>query len=595
MLNSVAKLLKIPLSHAGLMLRRFKWDAQGVVDAYTTDAAAVKVKCGIPPGDVDMDAVLTRYRRGMRYKRARDRATGASRASAAVAVPPLEPGDSDKVMCNGCLEEADAWRMVFAGCGHELCDTCWAGHFAAQLQELGKDVVYKSHCPEVGCMTNVQQVMWEELARDVDLRKYKQFTLHTFVPLTGNVVWCPNPKCTRAIRYRHQRADLHCTCGMRFCVHCWSEAHSPATCEEFSQWKEDTASLTDLLTNRVLMQNYKKCPRCGVFMERTAGCNHITCKCGHQWCYMCKGDWSTHGSHTGGHYRCNIYEEAKNKTQLDWEGYSPEERDRVFAKDKEKRAQRFDETQMRVKRMEDGLDRTRHLLEVCRRVEADPNLLLKKHGIDTATASPSAAAVSAASASASAAAPAASAATTAVAQRTLLASVWNAVLSTLSRRDDGGDDGSDEDDAATSVRSTASPTRLSANVSSPASSPLASPAVDAATEHVVARERRRLQALIAAYETLYEFHRIEKWCTIHVFYMPDKPEMTLLRYNLEMLQNHASALFDMLDTNDKLRALDDVRLREKTNIVRQFCHNIFEEVEAAQALRGRTKPDLHVS
>ena len=25
------------------------------------------------------------------------------------------------------------------------------------------------------------------------------------------------------------------------------------------------------------------------------GCNHVTCKCGHEWCWMCYKPWSEHG------------------------------------------------------------------------------------------------------------------------------------------------------------------------------------------------------------------------------------------------------------------------------------------------------------
>lgn len=38
---------------------------------------------------------------------------------------------------------------------------------------------------------------------------------------------------------------------------------------------------------------------------------------------MCKADWKTHGAHTGGYFKCNIYEKEKaGKTNADWEGYT---------------------------------------------------------------------------------------------------------------------------------------------------------------------------------------------------------------------------------------------------------------------------------
>lgn len=32
--------------------------------------------------------------------------------------------------------------------------------------------------------------------------------------------------------------------------------------------------------------------------------------CGYQFCWVCLGDWASHGSATGGHYKCNKYEEV---------------------------------------------------------------------------------------------------------------------------------------------------------------------------------------------------------------------------------------------------------------------------------------------
>ena len=38
----------------------------------------------------------------------------------------------------------------------------------------------------------------------------------------------------------------------------------------------------------------------------------MTCRvssCNYQFCWVCLGDWAAHGSATGGHYKCNKYEE----------------------------------------------------------------------------------------------------------------------------------------------------------------------------------------------------------------------------------------------------------------------------------------------
>merc|ERR1712032_789358 len=58
--------------------------------------------------------------------------------------------------------------------------------------------------------------------------------------------------------------------------------------------------------------NTKKCPKCHKPIEKNQGCNHMACSkaggCGHEFCWLCLGEWSTHGTSTGGYYQCNIYD-----------------------------------------------------------------------------------------------------------------------------------------------------------------------------------------------------------------------------------------------------------------------------------------------
>ena len=42
---------------------------------------------------------------------------------------------------------------------------------------------------------------------------------------------------------------------------------------------------------------YRKCGRCEIIVEKTEACNHITCKCGYEFCYGCGRKWPGNGHH----------------------------------------------------------------------------------------------------------------------------------------------------------------------------------------------------------------------------------------------------------------------------------------------------------
>jgi hypothetical protein len=120
---------------------------------------------------------------------------------------------------------------------------------------------------------------------------------------TPNPFYCPVPTCSAfiperllpeksAARKDKQRVDsgvgtlasvaFTCpSCETDICVTCRDVAHPNATCNplEFGVDKE-TAELLKLW-------GYKRCPKCGNGMKRMFGCNHMECRCGAHFCWVC--------------------------------------------------------------------------------------------------------------------------------------------------------------------------------------------------------------------------------------------------------------------------------------------------------------------
>ena len=80
-------------------------------------------------------------------------------------------------------------------------------------------------------------------------------------------------------------------CFEDLCLHCRDTAHPTSTC---SAWQTKRANERDgarALEQTAARRRWKKCQQCGVFVERSDGCNHMTCACRHEFCYNCGADW----------------------------------------------------------------------------------------------------------------------------------------------------------------------------------------------------------------------------------------------------------------------------------------------------------------
>jgi len=64
--------------------------------------------------------------------------------------------------------------------------------------------------------------------------------------------------------------------------------HDKFTCEELKAIPVSERAPEDLVFAELAKkQKWKRCPKCGTMVERTEGCNHMTCRCAYEFCYVC--------------------------------------------------------------------------------------------------------------------------------------------------------------------------------------------------------------------------------------------------------------------------------------------------------------------
>ncbi len=87
-------------------------------------------------------------------------------------------------------------------------------------------------------------------------------------------------------------------CGIEFDNSLWS--HNGLKCEDAKFLNMDDENELDALIDSV------KCPKCEYLIQRNAGCNHMTCHCHYEFCYLCGRKWNLSRWSFG--IRCAYYE-----------------------------------------------------------------------------------------------------------------------------------------------------------------------------------------------------------------------------------------------------------------------------------------------
>ncbi|XP_029126591.1 probable E3 ubiquitin-protein ligase RNF217 [Cajanus cajan] len=83
------------------------------------------------------------------------------------------------------------------------------------------------------------------------------------------------------------------SCHRLFCAQCKVSWHGGLTCEDFQKSKGKTheKEFDNMFLKLAEEKNWQKCPKCSMFVQRSGGCEHISCRCGCHFCYGCGEKW----------------------------------------------------------------------------------------------------------------------------------------------------------------------------------------------------------------------------------------------------------------------------------------------------------------
>mmetsp|Transcript_100890 Transcript_100890/g.290056 ORF Transcript_100890/g.290056 Transcript_100890/m.290056 type:complete len:540 (-) Transcript_100890:141-1760(-) len=278
-INDVVELLEVTREEGFVLLREHGWDLARLQEAWFQHEAKVRDRCGLAPSSSMAPA---------------------SSSTATVSAPQT---------CPICMQVRDE-PLVALDCGHGFCPECWTGYLHTQVDD-GKAAI-QTRCPQHKCGRIVPVDFFKRFCDEARQTKYDEWYLFSYVDDNQSVKWCTNPSgCKNACEYQGgEPGEIRCSCCFVWCWACGEEAHRPADCKTVNQWNIKNSAESENIS--WIRANTKKCPKCHKPIEKNQGCNHMACSkaggCGHEFCWLCLGDWSTHGTSTGGYYQCNIYD-----------------------------------------------------------------------------------------------------------------------------------------------------------------------------------------------------------------------------------------------------------------------------------------------
>ncbi|KAL7950204.1 hypothetical protein V8C42DRAFT_192132 [Trichoderma barbatum] len=195
-----------------------------------------------------------------------------------------KPGKAEKrkgVKCVICMEDTPSSKGADLKCGHRMCNACMKRNFEMSIhdpQHMPPRCCTKSHIP----LKHVDKLFDNAFKRTWN-RKFAEYS-------TGNRVYCPSKRCGEWIKptsfYRGEDGRRVARCGRcktKVCPKCSGKWHSSTECPR------------DEETNRFLDQakeeGWKRCYKCKSMVELKEGCNHMTCRCGAEFCMICGTKW----------------------------------------------------------------------------------------------------------------------------------------------------------------------------------------------------------------------------------------------------------------------------------------------------------------
>ncbi|KAI1496602.1 hypothetical protein F5X99DRAFT_64058 [Biscogniauxia marginata] len=193
----------------------------------------------------------------------------------------MSSADEAEIECVSCLEDFSSTMMIKAPC-HSYCPDCFQRLITAACDN-------EQQWPPKCCLNTIPSGT-VILNVDTEIKqRYRDRASEWSIPVSERV-YCNEPICGQWVR-PHQidpaRNRGRCYAGHWTCTICRGRQHEGEDCPQ----DRDLARTNELAEE----EGWKRCYGCHAFVEHREACQHMTCRCGAEFCYVCGERWRTCG------------------------------------------------------------------------------------------------------------------------------------------------------------------------------------------------------------------------------------------------------------------------------------------------------------
>ncbi|THY93488.1 hypothetical protein D6C93_05612 [Aureobasidium pullulans] len=179
------------------------------------------------------------------------------------------------IACVACSEDLPWFDVLETPCDHNYCGECLTTLFEASMTD---ESLYPPRC----CR---QRIPLDEAKLVLNAKLVRDFEQKSIELDTKDRTYCFDPHCSAFVSADHITDNVAgcADCGKRTCAICKVAAHL-GDCPRDEILQQLLQAADD--------QGWQRCYSCRRVVDLRFGCNHISCPCGAQFCYVCGFPWN---------------------------------------------------------------------------------------------------------------------------------------------------------------------------------------------------------------------------------------------------------------------------------------------------------------